>query len=236
MTCIITNDDGIDAPGIAALEAAAQGLGLGEVVVVAPRREWSGCGHRVTTGEDIAVCEISPRRFVVDGTPGDCVRIALHALAADATWILAGINAGGNLGADIVHSGTVAAAREAVLHGRQAIAVSHYKRSQLPFQWQRATRLVAAVLPDLIKRPLPPGRLWNVNLPHRSQDTEGQAAVADPEVVHCLADPSPLPLDFRHGIGSYRYSGSYHDRGRTAGMDVAVCFGGRISVSIIGLW
>src|SRR5262249_57858395 len=123
MKLLLTNDDGVFAPGLEALaEAAAE---LGEVLVVAPASHLSGCGHRVTTHGPIRVEQVAPGRVAVDGTPGDCVRVALHDLMPDADWVLSGINHGGNLGADVHHSGTVAAAREAVLHGRPAIALSH---------------------------------------------------------------------------------------------------------------
>ena len=124
---LLTNDDGIDAPGLEALAVAAACLG-GEAVVVAPAEPHSGCGHRVTTGRPLRVDELAPGRFCVHGTPADCVRLALARLAPDIGLVLAGINAGGNLGADIHHSGTVAAAREAALHGRVAVAASHYHR------------------------------------------------------------------------------------------------------------
>src|SRR5262245_36371129 len=104
MKLLLTNDDGIDAPGLGALLAAA--AGVGEPVVVAPLDAHSGCSHRVTTHGPIRVERRGPGRFAVAGTPADCVRVGLHDLAPDAGWVLAGINAGGNLGADVWHSGT----------------------------------------------------------------------------------------------------------------------------------
>ena len=112
MRILLTNDDGIDAPGLAALRDAAAVLG-GDLVVVAPAECHSGCGHRVTTDRAIRVEELARGRFRVGGTPADCVRIAVAQLVPDAALVLSGINAGGNLGADVHHSGTVAAAREA---------------------------------------------------------------------------------------------------------------------------
>src|SRR5438128_2232115 len=103
MKFLLTNDDGIDAPGLQALAEAA--AGLGQVVVAAPVEAHSGCSHRVTTRAGIRIVETAPDRFAVHGTPGDCVRTALHALIPDAAWVLAGVNEGGNLGADVYHSG-----------------------------------------------------------------------------------------------------------------------------------
>ena len=121
MRFLLTNDDGIDAPGLQALyDAASQ---LGEVTVAAPTLVHSGCGHRVTTDAPFAVEEMGTGRFAVAGTPADCVRVALHDLAPRVDWVLSGVNAGGNLGADVYHSGTVAAVREAVLHGVPGVAL-----------------------------------------------------------------------------------------------------------------
>src|SRR5438477_10178252 len=164
MRLLLTNDDGIDAPGLAALHAAA--VHLGEPVVVAPVETLSGCGHRVTTHEPIRVCQRQPGWYAVEGTPADCVRVALHELVRDAAWVLAGINAGGNLGADVWHSGTVAAAREAVLHGVPGIALSQYKKRGWELDWPRAAAWVVPLLRELTRRPWQPGLLWNVNLPH----------------------------------------------------------------------
>ncbi len=227
MRILLTNDDGIDAPGLQALLAAARPLG--EPVIVAPSSAQSGCGHRVTTDGPIRV-EQRPAGHAVDGTPADCVRLALHEIVADAAWVFAGINAGGNLGADVYHSGTVAAVREAVLHGIPGIAVSHYRKGRQEFDWARASRLVEAVLRDLVGRPWQPGVLWNVNLPHL------EPGEPDPEVVVCSLDPAPLPLAFRREGEAWHYAGNYHLRRRAAGSDVDVCFRGKIAVTRIALF
>lgn len=224
---LLTNDDGIDAPGIAALERAV--LPLGRLVVVAPAGPWSGRGHAVTTDGPIRVVEAGPGRFAVDGTPADCVRLGLHHLCPDVAWVIAGINAGGNLGTDIHHSGTVAAAREAAIHGRAAVAVSHYIARGRAIDWDLAARRAQAVLGRLLGR-VPAGGLWNVNLPHVGPEVEL------PEVVECPADPSPLPLRFECQGENALYRGDYQSRARIEGHDVALCFGGRISVSFLPLW
>src|SRR3712207_8152017 len=92
MKLLLTNKDGIGAPGLEALRAAA--LGLGEPVVVAPADALSGCSHRVTTHQPIRVTQPRPGHYAVEGTPADCVRVALHGLAPDTAWVLAGINCG----------------------------------------------------------------------------------------------------------------------------------------------
>ena len=224
MKIVLTNDDGIDAPGLEALAVAACALG-GQAVVVAPAEPHSGCGHRVTTGRPLAVAEVSPGRFRVSGTPADCVRIALARLVPDATLVLSGINAGGNLGADIHHSGTVAAAREAALHGRRAVAASQYHRRLDGIDWERAATWLVAVLRRIADEHVDPGEFWNVNFPDLSP-TQPQ-----PAVVACTVDPSPFALDYRGTDDGWHYAGNYHERPRLAGSDVATCFGGAIALS-----
>jgi 5'-nucleotidase len=228
MRLLLTNDDGITAPGLEALERAARPFG--EVTVVAPVLAHSGCSHRVTTDQPIRVYAQGPGRHAVEGTPADCVRVGLHGVVPVLDWVLAGINAGGNLGADVYHSGTVAAVREAVLHGRPGIAVSQYRRKGVPYDWQRAATLILPVLRDLLARPWTPGTFWNINLPH----VEPHAP--DPEVVFCPLDPQPLPLSFRLEGDLFHYDGDYHGRRREPGTDVDVCFNGRIAVTRLTLF
>lgn len=228
MKLLLTNDDGIDAPGLAALFEAAAAVGT--PVVSAPAEPLSGCSHRVTTGAPIRVEQRGQGRYAVCGTPADCVRVGLHGLIPDVAWVLSGINAGGNLGADVHHSGTVAAVREAVLHGVPGIAFSHYHRRGREIDWQRAAAWLRPVLCDLIGQPCPPGRFWNVNLPHLDPGADR------PEVVYCPLDPAPLPLSFRLDGEWFHYNGDYHQRRRAPGHDVAVCFGGKIAVTQVALF
>lgn len=224
-TLLLTNDDGIEAPGLEALRSAAEGLG--RCVVVAPTGPFSGCGHRVTTHGPIAVTPRGEDRLAVEGTPADCVRLALHHLVPGFTWVLSGINAGGNLGTDVYHSGTVAAVREGVIHGRPGIAFSQYIARGRPIDWARAAAWTRAVLVELLGRPWEPGTFWNVNLPHLPPGSP------DPTVVFCPLDPSPLPLSYRvEGEGAV-YCGDYHLRPRRPSSDVDVCFRGQIAVSLI---
>src|SRR5881392_331183 len=123
---------------------------------------------------------IEPRgenRFAIHGTPADCTRLALLRIAPDAKWILSGINAGGNLGADVYYSGTVAAVREGVLHGWPGVALSHYRKRDMDYDWPQASRWAGRVLRELTHRPWQPGTFWNVNLPHLRDDEP------DPDVV-----------------------------------------------------
>ena len=117
MHFLLTNDDGIHAPGLAALAEAIRLRPDSTLTIVAPSTEQSQCGHRVTTREPITVTQHGADRYSVDGTPADCVRIALFALGLAPDFVISGVNAGGNLGQDLHISGTVAGAREAAFHG-----------------------------------------------------------------------------------------------------------------------
>lgn len=223
MQLLLTNDDGIDAPGLAALEDIARRFG--RPTIIAPAQALSGCSHRVTTDRPLQVRACGASRYCVDGTPADCVRLAIDQIAPAATWVLSGINAGGNLGVDVYHSGTVAAAREAALHGLPAVAVSHYRHKGSPIDWQRVLPWIEPLLRELMNRRHEPGEFWNVNLPHLH---DGQPA---PQVVFCPLDPSPLPLRFAPSADGYLYDGRYHQRPRRPGTDIDVCFGGHIAVT-----
>jgi 5'-nucleotidase len=229
VTFLVSNDDGVDAPGLAALVAACQGLG--KPVVVAPAGAQSGVSHAVTSDRAVRIEERGADRFALHGTPADCTRIGLLKLVPKADWVLSGINHGGNLGADVHYSGTVAAVREAVLHGWPGIAVSQYRRKGVEVDWNLATRWTARVLKHLLTLPVEPGLFYNVNLPHLSQ------ASSEPEITMCPLDPNPLPLSYRHGEnGHLFYDGNYHTRKRKPGADVDVCFSGAIAVTAVRLF
>ena len=218
MKLLLTNDDGIDAPDWRRCASPR------------PRwaRSWWLRRPRLSPVAVIASPRISPststscapvvwpwtaRRRI-------CVRVGLHTLAPDAAWVLSGINAGGNLGADVYHSGTVAAVREAVLHGRPGIALSHYHKKGWPIDWALAVSRVTPLLRCLLEHPHEPGVFWNVNLPHR------EPGAPEPDVSFCPLDPEPLPLSFRSEGQRLHYDGDYHGRRRKRGADVDVCFGG----------
>ena len=225
MTFILTNDDGIDAPGIRALREAINGAGI----VVAPNSHLSGCGHQVTTHQPIKVQRRSDSEYAVDGTPADCTRIGLTHIKPNVKWLLSGINAGGNLGVDVYISGTVAAVREAVIHGIPSIAVSHWIKRPLVIDWEIAARWTAKVLEDLCNRPIPPKSFWNVNLPHL------EPGAPEPEIIFCEPSTDPLPVTYRVDGDLYYYEGKYEGRDRSVGTDVDVCFSGNIAVTQISL-
>ena len=228
MKFLLCNDDGIEADGLAALAAAASSFG--DSVVAAPATPQSGMSHVVTWDARVRLEERSLNRFAVHGTPADCARLGLLRVASDAQWVLSGINHGGNLGADVYYSGTVAAVREGVLHGWPGIAFSHYLKSQ-PIDWPRVTGWTSRVLAELLPRTIEPGLFYNVNFPHLLPENP------EPEIVFCPLDPSPLPLSYRHEETDHHiYDGVYASRRRVPGSDIDVCFGGHISVTEIRLF
>ena len=228
MTIILTNDDGIDAPGIQALKKAVA-IANHDSVIVAPKVQHSGCGHQVTTNRGIHVEQRNAVAYAVDGTPADCTRIGINNLIDDTKWVLSGINAGGNIGTDVYISGTVAAVREAAMHGIPGIAISHWIKRPLMIDWDVATHWTAKVLTQLMARPLDRGSFWNVNLPHLEPEA------SEPEIVFCEASIDPLPVDFHVEGDVYHYQGEYSKRDRTSGTDVDVCFSGNIAVTQIRL-
>ena len=226
MRILVTNDDGWDAPGLAALKTLAGKFG--DVLVLAPKDPHSYAGHRVTTDCPLVLAETGAQEFTLTGTPADCVRVAVTTLFPNVDWVLAGINRGGNLGADLFTSGTVAAVREGALLGRPGIAVSQYIRRGVALDWERSGELALPVIAELMAEGCPPKEYWNVNLPHTD--------VGDsPAVIRCAPDNEPLDVRFRQEGDSFHYAGSYPARRRTPGKDVEHCFGGSITVSRLSL-
>ncbi|MFZ0611208.1 MAG: 5'/3'-nucleotidase SurE [Desulfobacterales bacterium] len=227
MKIVLTNDDGIDMPGLEALNKIVRAHG--EPLIVAPDTAQSGVGHRVTTRTPIPVERLSENRYRVGGTPVDCVRLALKVFAPDAGWLIAGINPGANLGSDIYQSGTVAAAREAAILGCRSMAVSQYIARDCPVDWDLTGRLAARIIHLLMQEELPGGCYWNINLPH--------PLAAHVAVSHrfCPPDTNPHRYVFGRENGEYLYEGTIHERPRDPGRDVAVCFGGEVSITRLSL-
>jgi 5'-nucleotidase len=159
---LVSNDDGIHSEGIVAL---ADALGdLGEVVVVAPDRERSAVSHSLTLHRPLRVTEFGAGRYAVDGTPTDCVNLALNGiLVRRPALVVSGINKGANLGDDLTYSGTVSAAMEGTLLGVPAFAISLLGRAS--FRFEVAAAFAVRLAAWVIERGLPPDTLLNVNVP-----------------------------------------------------------------------
>lgn len=163
MRILLSNDDGIDARGLAVLFDALEPLG--ELWVVAPAAEQSAMSHSLTMHRPLRVRERAPRQFSVDGTPADTIYVALHHVLPDPPDIVvSGINRGANLGFDVHYSGTVAAAREACLQGIPAVAVSA-RIDDAPPRYDTAGIVARKVVERVAADGLDPGVLLNVNVP-----------------------------------------------------------------------
>ena len=159
---LVSNDDGIHSAGLAAL---ADALGaVGDVVVVAPDREQSACSHALTLHRPLRIDDAGPNRFAVDGTPTDCVNLAVNAILSEKpTLLVSGINRGANLGDDVTYSGTVSAAMEGTLLGVPSIAMSLIGRG--PYDFGPAAAFAARLAAWVLATGLPPDTLLNVNVP-----------------------------------------------------------------------
>ncbi len=168
---LVVNDDGIRAPGIKALERIAKTF-TKDVWIFAPEEEESGAGHSLSLNKAIKVSKLGPRRFAVEGSPTDCVMLALGDYLSDRKpdLVLSGINRGGNLGDDVTYSGTVAGALEATLLGLPAIALSQAMAGDKP-QFRTAERYAHGVIEKLLALEWPRDVFMNVNFPDVSPKT-----------------------------------------------------------------
>jgi 5'-nucleotidase len=171
---LVTNDDGIHAPGLLLLAGA---LGdVGEVVVYAPADQQSAVGHGITLHHPLRVTELRAGWHMVDGTPTDCVMLAVRdLLGRRPDLVVSGINPGANLGDDVTYSGTVAGAFEGMLLGVPAFAVS--TASYRPEHMDTAARVAARMALEVLRCGLPPDTMLNVNVPDLPHDALKGAAV-----------------------------------------------------------
>lgn len=169
MRILLTNDDGVHAPGLEVLEAIARQLS-DDIWICAPSEEQSGAGHSLTLNEPVRLHQLGERRFAVRGTPTDSVTLALRkALPAPPDLILSGVNRGENLGDDVTYSGTVSAAIEGALAGIRSIALSQSTLHEGP-GFSAALEWGAKVLQPLLDAPHSERTLINVNFPAIAAD------------------------------------------------------------------
>lgn len=190
---LITNDDGIYAPGLKALEASL--ASVGEVTVVAPDREMSATSQAISVHFPLRVHALDPRHYAVTGTPADAVILAIYrVMPARPHLVVSGINPGGNLGENVVYSGTVAGAMEATLHGVPSFAISLASRKQQDFS--SAANFAAQLAEKILAEGLPPGVMLNVNVPRgevRGVRFTHQSQKISQNVVHEKSDPRGRP-------------------------------------------
>ncbi|MGZ8847381.1 MAG: 5'/3'-nucleotidase SurE [Pyrinomonadaceae bacterium] len=161
---LVTNDDGIHSEGLQILERTL--LEVGDVFVVAPAAEMSGASHSLTLSRPLRIRQIDNRHWTVDGTPTDCVTLALHQILKEDELpdvCVSGINHGGNLGDDATYSGTVAGALEATILGVPGLAISLVARDH--FNFSDAARFALVAVRKILSEGLPEGTLLNMNVP-----------------------------------------------------------------------
>ncbi len=168
---LISNDDGIHAPGVKVLERVARRLG-GEVWVVTPETEQSAASHSLTLRRPLRVRKVKGRRYAVDGTPTDSVLLGINEVMKDRRpdLVLSGVNRGGNLGEDVTYSGTIAAAMEGTLLGVRSIAFSQMCDDGRPVHWATAERWAEVVIRKFATVDWPTNVLINVNFPDVAAD------------------------------------------------------------------
>jgi len=212
MRILITNDDGIHAPGLKVLEAIAKSLSK-DVWIVAPETEQSGASHSLTLSRPLRVRKISAKKYAVDGTPTDCTLMALTEIikGAKPDLVLSGVNRGANLAEDVTYSGTVAAAMEATLLGVPAIAMSQVLSFGHPVKWATAENHAPPLIRKLVKAGWPKNVLLNINFPDVVTEsvkgvkvtTQGQRDLSD-MVMDKRVDARGFPyywIGFRREIG-----------------------------------
>lgn len=210
MHILVSNDDGCRAPGLSALANAMQTLG--NITVVAPDRNRSGASNSLTLDAPLRLHQDGENRYCVNGTPTDCVHVAVTGLMdEEPDMVVSGINAGPNLGDDVLYSGTVAAAMEGRFLGLPAIAVSC--ACEEPTEYETAAQVTAVLVKRLQSDPLPPDTILNVNVPNVPwKDLQGWEATrcghrhkAEPVIQD--KDPRGRPIYWIGGIGGEHDAG-----------------------------
>lgn len=226
---LLSNDDGVHAQGITELARAL--TQLGDVFVVAPEREQSASSHRITLSEPLRHRDLGNNVHAVDGTPADCVYVALNltgVLPRRPSVMVSGINHGLNLGMDVVYSGTVAAAREGALRGLRAIAFSAEPGADMEQVATHATTLVARLL--ALATPLGAPVLFNVNYPRQlprgiKATRLGRRDYED--IVEMRTDP--------RGRSYYWIGGPVSAHDNAEGADTTAVDGGYVSITPLAL-
>lgn len=202
MRIVLTNDDGIHAPGLKTLEKIAATLSR-DVWVVAPETEQSGASHSLTLTRPLRVRKIGPKRFAVNGTPTDCAMMAVVEVMKGKRpdLLLSGVNRGANLGEDVTYSGTIAAAMEGTLLGVPSIAMSQVFKHGGPVKWATAEHHAPKLIKKLIKLGWPKDVLININFPDVLHDSVKGVAV----VQQGQRDTSEMFFDCRVDMRNVPY-------------------------------
>ena len=235
MRILLTNDDGIHAPGLKVLEKIAKEISK-DSWVVAPEAEQSGVAHSLTLHVPVRTRKISSRRYAVTGTPTDCVLLASHVIVPQKKerigLVLSGVNGGSNVGDDVTYSGTVAGAMEGALLGLPSIALSQLPTKDFHFHWETAVEYAPAIIRKLMRKGWPQNTLMNVNFPAcKPKEVKGIRVAAQGKRVmnvglHPRIDPKNRP---------YFWIGGERENTAPAGVDVSVLDGGYITITPLRL-
>jgi 5'-nucleotidase len=237
MRILITNDDGIHAPGLDVLERIARQLS-DEVMVVAPETDQSGVAHSLSLNDPLRLRHVGENRYAVKGTPTDCVIMGVRRIMRDAPpdLVLSGVNCGHNLAEDVTYSGTIAAAMEGTLLGVRSFALSQGyppgQRDKAPFQCAEAHG--AGIIRELLKEALDPGILVNINFPSVAPDQVQGTAIT----VQGRRDATYLELDERFDGRHNPYYWIGFSRQRSTpprGTDLAAIADAKISITPLRL-
>jgi 5'-nucleotidase len=221
---LVTNDDGIHAPGLRAL--ANELSEIGTVTVVAPSQERSATAQSLTLRQPIYCEQIAEREFAVDGTPADAMILAFHALLTERPDIVvSGINPGGNLGENVYYSGTIGAAMEGAINRTPALAVSVAFRGK-DFDFAPAARFTRSLVPVVLKEGLPKGVLLNINVP-QPWNGEVRFTRQSSKITRNLLQPGTDPRGRRY----YWLHEQQLTEGIEAGTDHAAIRDGAISIT-----
>lgn len=223
---LLTNDDGLWAPGLALLAQVASRFG--RVVTVAPDRNRSAISSALSLHDILRLNELGPDRYACDGTPVDCVLVGCkELLGRTPDWVLSGVNHGFNLGEDVFYSGTVAAAFEGALQGARAAAFSLHPKGALDV----AETWIHRFLERWEDLPLPPNRIWNLNFP-KGEPKGFQLCAQDSrqylDLVERRMDPRGVPYYWIGGDAGPVYA-------RTPGSDGHAALDGWVSVTPLRL-
>lgn len=234
MRILLTNDDGIHAPGLKSLEAIARALS-DDVWVCAPEYEQSGASRALTLSDPIRVRKLDDRRFAVEGTPTDCVMMAVQQLidgpAPD--LVLSGVNRGQNLAEDVTLSGTVAGAIEGMAHGIPSIALSQtmtFFHDEVVAHWETAETYGPGIVQRLLEVGWPADVIMNVNFPAVSPDQVGEVEVTRQGFRDGLLRTMEKRTDLR-GRDYYWMGFSAKASKPAEGTDLKAIYAGRISVT-----
>jgi len=232
MRILLTNDDGINAPGLVALENIAQALG-GEVWVCAPEYEQSGASRALTLADPVRVRKVAERKFAVTGTPTDCVFLALTDLMDGAApdLVLSGVNRGANLAEDVTMSGTVAGAIEAMAMGVPGIALSQtYGPGTSANMFEASEIFAPGIVAKLMATGWPSDVVINLNFPNAPPETISQVEVTRQGFRDVRVRHAEKRTDLRGR--EYYWMGFRHELSKPAeGTDLRAIYEGRISVT-----